>query len=258
MFKNTQGILSMKLKTLFLLLFCTSFAFSAQPQKPHELKKVGKNLIKNPTLKGSDGWSHYLRWIYVPTKPFYDPKVSRGDDNSGSFKLSYDNKVEFEEPIEVEIGKTYTFSVYTKTNSWPPPNAYLALRYKSGDTFAWSRWSNSKIGQWQESVIFFTPVKEALVIPYLYVPEKIDGLTHDIWFDDIYIGEGKGFDGVPSVKKSFDGSLVRVDALGNVEVKRDGKFEPFFPLGIYADNERDDYTVYSKQGFNCNMRAGLI
>ncbi len=246
---------------IILFFFATQIfgdSFLEKVQKPHELKRVNKNLIKDPILKTGDEWKYYLRWAYIPTKAFFDPTVSHKKDNSGSIKLSFIKKVDLKEPIKVKIGKTYTFSVYSKTNSWPPPNLYLAIRYAGGDTFAWSRSSNSKIGQWQENTIFFTPLKNDKIIPYLYIPDKIDGVDNDIWVDDIYLGEGKSFNEPPGEKIGFNGKLVRVDALGNIEVKKNGKFEPFFPMCIYADNRRKDFSIYKKQGFNCNMWAGIF
>ncbi len=251
----------MKIKIFFILLFYISFAFGDQfikeIQKPHTLKRVSKNLIKNPTLKNGDGWNYYLNWAYVPTNAFYDPTVSRSNDNSGSIKLSKLRKVELKKIFKLKTGKTYSFSVYTKAQSWPSPNIQLAVRYVGGDTFAWTRWSNSKIGEWQESTLFFTPQKKGEVIAYIYVPDKIDGKDNDIWIDDVYLGEGKSFENPPGKKVGFDGKMVRVDALGNIEIKKNGKFEPFFPICIYADNRREDFSIYKKQGFNCNMWSGI-
>ncbi len=77
----------------------------------------------------------------------------------------------------------------------------------------------------------------------------------EVWADDFYLGEGLGLEQPPSPKKPFDGAHVRVDALGNFEVKKNGVWTPFFPLCIYADNYRD-WSVYSKQGWNVNIWTG--
>ncbi len=38
-----------------------------------------------------------------------------------------------------------------------------------------------------------------------------------------------------------------------MEIFKNGKFEPFFPIGIYTDHKRADWSVYKKQGFNIAM-----
>jgi len=76
-----------------------------------------------------------------------------------------------------------------------------------------------------------------------------------VWVDDFFLGEGLGLEQPPSPKKSFAGAHVRVDSLGNFEVKRKQGWVPYFPLCMYSDNYRD-WSVYSKQGWNTIIWTG--
>jgi hypothetical protein len=67
--------------------------------------------------------------------------------------------------------------------------------------------------------------------------------------DDFYLGEGVGLERPPTPKRGFQGGRVRVDALGNFEIRHGERWKPFFPLCMYADNQRD-WSVYSRQGWN--------
>jgi hypothetical protein len=91
----------------------------------------------------------------------------------------------------------------------------------------------------------------------------------NLWIDNIYVGEGIGFEQPPSAKKPFDPAFdpddpdnrSRVDALGNVEIcDKSNNCTPFFPLGIYSDNYRfsaeKSWNTYAQQGFNTIMWAG--
>ena len=39
--------------------------------------------------------------------------------------------------------------------------------------------------------------------------------------------------------------------MGNYEILKDGEWAPFFPFIVYEYNDRPDYSIYAKQGFNC-------
>ncbi len=78
----------------------------------------------------------------------------------------------------------------------------------------------------------------------------------DIWLDDFYLGEGLGFEAPPACKTPFEGSLTRVDSLGNIEINISGVWIPFFPVAVYGASQRADSSIYSEQGFNCLINSG--
>jgi hypothetical protein len=119
-----------------------------------------------------------------------------------------------------------------------------------------SRQSVSKINAWQECVFAFVPnAGEVNVKVKLVLTDLPDGWSGSIWLDSVYVGTPMGFREAPAEKVEFNGSKVRVDALGNVEYNRNGEWTPIFPLCIYADGNRPDWSIYSTQGFNVNMWA---
>ena len=73
-----------------------------------------------------------------------------------------------------------------------------------------------------------------------------------VWVDDLYLGEGIGFEQPPARKAVFEGDRVRVDGLGNMEVRRGGDWKDFFPFMIYPKNQGEaaDYQRYADCGFN--------
>ncbi len=111
---------------------------------------------------------------------------------------------------------------------------------------------------WQECSYIFRPVNGEV-----YVKLKISLMEQpknypagSIWVDNLYLGEGIGFEQAPSAKTAFNGSQTKVDALGNVEIMKNGSWTPFFPIGIYSDGTRSDWSIYSAQGFNTVMWVG--
>ena len=53
-----------------------------------------------------------------------------------------------------------------------------------------------------------------------------------------------------SIRKPFDGGRVRIDALGNWELLKKGKWEPYFPLVMYPATGTIDFQKYRKNGWN--------
>ena len=99
------------------------------------MKRIGENLAPNPSFNGPNGWDYSIAGEPDKKQSLYDEKVSR-TLGSGSVRLfnaavkgwktdAIHNSV----PIRVEPGQTYTFAVYIKTDSWPPPVAYLYASY---------------------------------------------------------------------------------------------------------------------------------
>lgn len=241
--------------------------------RPH-LQRIGENLAPNPTLQGADGWLHYVAGEYDTSKSLYAETVSR-TSGSGSVKLTNagakgwkSDTIRSSAPIPIKPGITYTFTVYMKTDSWPPPvlNIYASYVEKSGKwvrniLHGGGRWSNIDTAGWEECVTFLTPKPgDQYVQLQIGLAEQVDGVNRNAWIDDVYFGEGRGFEQPPTPKVPFSGTQTRVDELGNIEVLQDGEWEQFFPLFMYADHTRPEsdeagWKIYSRQGFNGNMWA---
>ncbi len=220
----------------------------------------GKSETKLPfftDLKSSEGWS-----LDVGAK--FDPNVSV-DASSGSIKLEnagktwvMSDRIISNFKLPVKAGKTYTLSFKSKTDTFPPPSleVYGALLGESGmiENSNGTMCSNSKKGEWEENFVVIDIPKNEM-IKYLKIKILMlakYGKSAPIWIDDIKFEEGLK---LPKTghKKSFEGAVTKVDKEGNIEIKKDGKFVPFFPIGIYVDENRNDWSVYKKMGFNLNM-----
>lgn len=161
--------------------------------------------------------------------------------------------------IAVEPGKRYTYGFYFKTEGGPTYVGAQISLHDSNGKFIRNDVSGiggtTEDGQWQEYALpFIVPQGVAFIGCQAFKAENTrPGAV--VWADDFYLGEGLGLDQPPAAKKPFDGAHVRVDALGNFEVKKNNVWKPFFPLCMYSDNYRD-WSVYSKQGWNAIAWAG--
>ncbi|MBN1672663.1 MAG: fibronectin type III domain-containing protein [Kiritimatiellae bacterium] len=224
----------------------------AQPHMP----RTGANRLSNPSISGTNSWT-------LEGAAQYDGAVSRGG-GSGSVKLAGVGGILRSRWIGVGPGTTYTFAIYMKSGSWPPPIVAIMFKaYDSGGKFlgniAVSRQATTDAATWHECVL---PYRWSSIHAYIQIvvltmeqAEQPDG-AGAMWLDDAYFGEGIGFEQPPTEKVPFDGAHVRVDALGNFEVFEAGAWKPFFPLAMFCDGDRPDWTLYSEQGFNCSMRSG--
>ena len=223
---------------------------------------VGESEIKLPfftDFKDSKGWS-------LDAGAKFDAVVS-SEPGSGSIRLekAADNwmlcdRVTSDFQLPVKAGKTYTLSFKTKTETFPPPliEASGALYGKDGFIVNsdGTMCANSQKGIWEENYVIIRIPKNELIrfmkIKLLLMPKR--SISAPVWIDDVKFVEGVQLP-PRSPKKAFEGSVTRVDKLGNIEIKKDGKFVPFFPIGIYTDENRADWSVYKKMGFNTNMWA---
>ena len=244
---------------LLLLLFITIFSvlsFNTRALTPPHIERVGPNKVSNPSVSGTTNWA-------VGGDAIYDASVSRSS-GSGSLRLQTPYGLEGSSSvvsglIPVTPGKTYTFAVYSKSDV----KSNFAQYYAEHDASGNYRYNGDGTGvmqsttnQWEESVIFITPAVGTASIELKMVRNKSVNDTGYIWLDDFYFGEGVGFEQPPSPKVPFNGSITRVDALGNMEINKSGTWTPFFPICVYASSNRTNFSVYSERGFNCNMWAG--
>ena len=218
-----------------------------------------KNLVPNPHLQGAEGWN-------LNAHAAYDPHISV-TPGSGSIRLEKVGKhwslTDFARSkfkIPVTPGKTYTLSFKTKTDIFPSPILQVSGAYYDDKKWLYnaggSKYVNAKTGDWEETAIYLKVPKDSRIkkfaIKILLMPKySKDG---PIWIDDLFFAEGLHFSN-PAVKKPFEGTKTRVDALGNMEIRKNGKWQPFFPIAVYADGNRKDWSIYKKQGFNMNMWA---
>lgn len=180
--------------------------------------------------------------------------------------------------ISVSPKQTYTFSFFTKTNSFPQAIPRVIVQLYKTDAYGVKKWdenvverqSVTQINGWQEVVIVLQPKPWQSAVAFKV---EIDRQVHDIntpsssfWISDLYMGKSISFDQPPSAKVPFDGSRVKVDELGNFSIRNvvTGMFDASFPVCVYADmnrpgqnTETDWWKSYAKQGFNCNMWAGF-
>ena len=238
----------------FALLLC----FRLSADQPH-IQRSGANLVTNPDISGSANW--------VPGgSAVYDSTVSR-DGGTGSFKMTipYPNtSYSYVDSalISVTPGNTYTLAFYMLSNIFPSPGPIIHVCYYDSN-WNYVRTSPASIecvsdsNSWQECVYLFRPQPGEVYVKIdctLYF--QPNGSSGSVWVDNFYLGSGIGFEQPPTAKTAFNGTRTQVDAFGNVKIYKNGAWYPFFPIAVYADGSRADWTVYSVQGFNTNMWAG--
>ncbi|MCJ7801507.1 MAG: hypothetical protein MUP82_04015, partial [Candidatus Marinimicrobia bacterium] len=191
------------------------------------------------------------------------------DVNKGSIKLSKtaqtwqgtDNVIS-KYKVPVIPGKTYEITYKLYSESWPPPTIHVTGVYHSNSKRLFndegSYYSSSDVNDWENNTLFLQIPNDPDI---KYVELKISmlpkyGRNANIWIDNIRINKitiDRTFD--LKNKQKFNGSLTRIDELGNIEIFKDGAWTPFFMFGIYTDKNRVDWNTYSEQGFNTNMWA---
>ena len=244
---------------LLVVLFGAISSFTAYGEQPH-IQRSGPNLLTNPDFNGLGGWPEGNR------SGTYDSTVTR-DSGTGSFKMT----IPYPETnysyivsglIAVTPGKTYTLSHYMLSDIFPSPSQTMFVGYFDASqnmvrNSYGSRQSVTTSGSWQECVLLLRPqpgeVYAQIKTVLAFQPPVYSG---SIWVDNYYFGEGIGFEQAPTAKVPFDGSQIKVDSLGNIEINKNSNWIPFFPICVYADVNRPDWTVYSSQGFNAVMETG--
>ena len=191
------------------------------------------------------------------------------DNNTGSIKLkkSATNWTKTDcftsmQKFSVVPGNTYELNFNTYSEIWPPQNVHATVLYydnnKQLETGEGSSFSQSTINKWENNKLLTkipnNPKIKYIRIKFCMLPKQ--SRVADIFVDEIkFIDADENYNANINIKNEFQGSLTRVDKLGNVEIFRNGYWKPFFMFAIYADNKREDWAVYSKQGFNTNMWA---
>ena len=222
--------------------------------RPHRPRQ-GANLVPNASFSTDRGWT-------LLGGAVRDRALSRSADGSGSIRMATpipNGSMAFSDYIPVRAGVRYTFSFYIRTTNGP---AYAGAQVGLHDgerrflrNLTSARLGTSRDGAWEEAALSFTvPEGTAYVQLQAYKTENTRP-GGQVWADDFYLGEGLGLEQPPAPKRGFQGGHVRVDALGNFEIRKGDRWAPVFPLCIYADNHRD-WSVYSRQGWNTVIWTG--
>ncbi|MBT3270324.1 hypothetical protein HN371_24490 [Candidatus Poribacteria bacterium] len=224
--------------------------------RPH-VGRQGENRVANWIADTAEAWSFI-------GDASYDANASATPDGSGSIKLMtpyYDTEGGHREDsgrahsdyIPVERAGKHTFAFYAKTANGPTYVTAMVSIHDGDMKFIRNlpggRYGTTADGPWEECVLPVYVPEEASYVRVVAVKMADTRVGGEVWVDDFYFGEGVGLERPPTDKRAFDGAHVRVDELGNFEVAKDGRWEPFFPLCMYSDNRRDA-AVYSAQGWN--------
>jgi hypothetical protein len=221
---------------------------------PLPMPRVGANLLKDPATINGANWS-------MSRNAAYDATTTR-TPGSGSLKISWIDPVASQtgaqvqsELVPVTPGTSYTLAAYLKSSVWPTLAYNLIAVYDTLGQFKanvrGSYQTTSAANVWQETAAFYTAQPGDGFIKIVYGRQDGPRNDGDLWVDDLYVGEGRGFEQTPSTKDAFNGAMVRIDSLGNYEVLRNGSWQPYFPFAIYQDVSKKSYQDYSNQGFNC-------
>jgi hypothetical protein len=167
--------------------------------------------------------------------------------------------------VKVTPGKTYTVSGLMRTSSWPTYVTTMIGTYDDRGRFLGNLNSvyqgTTAPNVWEEIAVQCT-VKPGVAAITWYVGRlgKSPDESGTVQVSDLYVGEGVSFARPPTPKVPFNMSsgaanAVRVDELGNWEVRKNGgNWTAFFPLCIYAGPEpASRWQKYASQGFNCNI-----
>lgn len=230
---------------------CTGEQCAAVTAQPH-LARSGGNLLANPALAGTDGWS-------LESGAVYDASRSR-TAGSGSVRITapYPEAL-VSDLVPVEPHRSYVFSAFVRTDAWPNLASMFCSAYDGARRFKKnlleSKQATAAAGEWQEVAVICRTEEEHAFLSVNVLNANFPDSTTPLWVDDLWLGEGLSFEQPPAEKVAFEGTQTRVDALGNFEVWDGNAFQPFVPFCIATDNRRDDWSVYAAGGFNCNIWA---
>jgi hypothetical protein len=248
-------------RTILLILALCGPAAPGSPRRttpsgvrPHWTRQ-GPNLVPNPSFSTPVGWT-------LLGGAVFDPSTSHTAAGSGSVRLRTpipNGSMAFSDYVSVRSGVQYTFSLYLRTVGGPTYAGLQVALYDAERRFIRNlpsaRAGTSADGRWEEAALPFTvPRGGAFVQLQAYKTENTRP-GGEVWVDDFYLGEGLGLEQPPARKRGFEGGHVRIDPLGNFEVRKGDRWVPVFPLCIYADNQRD-WSVYSRQGWNTVIWTG--
>ncbi len=223
-------------------------------QGSSQIANSGENIVPNAGMANEATWTSGKGAVFQGDLS-HDP-------STGSFRLPPGGQLT-SGAMPVSAGGLYTFSAYIRSAAWPPGNVTLyASAVDQNGTFIrqlrGSAHANSKPGVWEEAAITVIPDPDVQFVTVTAERFNAQAATTDMWVDDFSLGRGLVLRDPAAPKTEFVGSHIRVDAKGNFDVFENGKWKPFFPFCIAADQARPSFVPLARQGFNCNVWGGSV
>jgi len=271
--------------------------------KPNLLSELGNET----QIKTSHFW-HRNDGVLTHQNPSESPLFSEQvsyRDNDGSFLLvntkdNYSSDQAYDQlllketfySVPLEANTVYTFSFMALVESaCPAPGVFVNLRGDHKGTFGSFHIESIFLkdkNTWQEVIVVFKSPNVSTNLSfqitnfrshegYNCIQCSTCNKTNDdcwpIYIDDFYLAEGVSYRESPKPKSEYKNDpLRRIDRYGNIELKQNGNWTPFFPLMVYSHNARlkpgqsndpqvfysntpndtsdDGYKLYKKMGFN--------
>ncbi len=233
-----------------LCVVCQQPAFPQPQERPQ-----ADNLVPESTISSGAGWA-------LHGDATFEPQTSRTEDGSGSLKLvTTATSMAFSDFIPIVAGRKYTLSFFAKTINGPTYIGGQVCLYNADKQFLKNLpsagGSTTLDDAWQEFAIpVFVPDEAGAAFVQVQVYKGPQTQPDSAaWVDELNFFQGLGLRQPPTDKRSFQGQHVRVDELGNFEVRKHGEWIPFFPLCMYSDNYQD-WSLYSRQGWNTIIWTG--
>ncbi len=164
----------------FILILLSLIFFSSCSRSSEET--IDSSYGKSTRIK--DGWD-----LSAKTTIDSKEKAIRLSHSGINWRTSDRAISKFKYPAIAD--KTYTISLKSKTNTWPPPSVEISGSYYSGEEFIsnslGSMITNSKVGEWEESTVYIDiPNNKAInrfTIRIIDLPKR--GKDGNIWIKDV-------------------------------------------------------------------------
>lgn len=244
---------------------------TASIELPHNRRTVREragNFLKNPTVRGKSDYA------FGAGGASYDPTVSRTRDGSGSIKITGTSPGRdfFITGAYDLFGRSgagyYCYSFFVRSDTVPNIfGAQCRIYDRAGKNrrngFGLNRGAVAVADQWEEvvKVIYIDgglgPKAAARIGLNVFARELPLG-SGTLWVDDLSLFKLADQDVVtfvnpPAKKRSFNGSRVRIDALGNWQLRDGDQWKDFFLRGMHTNGTRADFSAYKTAGWNCSI-----
>jgi hypothetical protein len=236
------------------------------PQDP----PVNLEIVQDDAQKG-----HYMKlattknWYFIRNGDLTDVNfdtTESHDKGTGSAILEYsDTNWEKTDRLfsaflmPVEPGESYTLSFWTKAESMQPSLEVYGVYWDENKNeiknSKGSQIANSVVNTWEQGFIQINiPANSNIKYFSFKIYMAHQGINGKIWVDDFAFEKGVHLP-ARSAKKAFNGTLTKVDSLGNMQIKENGVWRDFFPIALVDVDSSRDLSVYANQGFNMKLNA---